>query len=417
MTATPVGDGIDAALARVAASPAARRLRGEALILDAARAHRATNEQRAVLLCGDSIVPEAITWLWPGWLAAGKLHLLAGSPGTGKTTIALALAATITRGGCWPDGTRADRGSVVMWSGEDDAKDVLIPRLLAMDADVSRVHVVAGITGPEGRAPFDPARDVDLLAAALRDVPGVRLLIVDPIVSAVAGDSHKNAEVRRGLQPLVDLAVSHRCALFGITHLSKGTAGRDPVERLTGSLAFGALPRVVMLAARELADDGKPGRRLFMRAKSNIGPDSGGHGYDLCQGEVPGHPGIVTSSVTWGAAVEGTARELLAEAEQVDDDRTAGTDAADFLRELLADGPMLAKDVYRDADGAGFSKTALHRARHKLGIVTRKQGMSAGWVWRLPNAEDSTEDSEGVSLRESHSSESSAQSSGDEVRL
>ena len=83
------------------------------------------------LIRGDDVKVEAVNWLWRGWLAAGKMHLIGGQPGTGKTTIALALVATVTSGGRWPDGTQAERGSVAIWSGEDDVADTLAPRLLA----------------------------------------------------------------------------------------------------------------------------------------------------------------------------------------------------------------------------------------------------------------------------------------------
>jgi putative DNA primase/helicase len=73
-----------------------------------------------VLICGDNLTPQPIAWLWHGWLALGKFHLLAGAPGQGKTTIAIAFAATITIGGRWPDGSRCDPGNVLIWSGEDD---------------------------------------------------------------------------------------------------------------------------------------------------------------------------------------------------------------------------------------------------------------------------------------------------------
>ncbi|MEW8615742.1 MAG: AAA family ATPase, partial [Candidatus Thiodiazotropha sp.] len=95
------------------------------------------------LIQGDTITPEPIQWLWDGWLAAGKMHILAGVPGTGKTTISLGLAATITTSGRWPDGSRAEKGDVLIWSGEDDPQDTLIPRLHACGADLSRVHFVS----------------------------------------------------------------------------------------------------------------------------------------------------------------------------------------------------------------------------------------------------------------------------------
>jgi putative DNA primase/helicase len=92
------------------------------------------------LIHAASIEPEAISWRWDGWIAEGKLHVLAGAPGTGKTTLAMALAATITTGGRWPDGTPAVVGDVVIWSGEDDPKDTLVPRLIACGGDKARVH-------------------------------------------------------------------------------------------------------------------------------------------------------------------------------------------------------------------------------------------------------------------------------------
>jgi putative DNA primase/helicase len=344
------------------------------------------------LLKASDVVPEAITWLWPGWLAAGKMHVFGGAPGTGKTTIAMALAATVTTGGSWPDGTRSLAGNVAIWSGEDDPADTLVPRLALSGADLSRVYFIADIREGGERRSFDPARDMEPLRRKLAEIGGVRLLIVDPVVSAIAGDSHKNAEVRRGLQPLVDLASSTGCAVLGITHFSKGTGGRDPVERLTGSLAFGALARVVLVAAKH-QEEGEDGRtvRLFCRAKSNIGPDGGGFEYDLHQGELKTHPGIFATSVLWGDAVEGAARELLAEADATDEGGTVA-DAKRFLADLLADGPLPVKTIRADADGAGYSWATIRRAQKALGIEPMKEGGRFGttrqqWLWHLP-AED-----------------------------
>ena len=351
------------------------------------------------------VTPEAITWLWKDWLAAGKMHVFGGAPGTGKTTIAMALAATVTTGGRWPDGSQSVAGNVVIWSGEDDPADTLIPRLALSGADLSRVYFIAEILEGNERRSFDPARDMEPLRRKLAEIGGVKLLIVDPVVSAIAGDSHKNAEVRRGLQPLVDLAGAMRCALLGITHFSKGTGGRDPVERLTGSLAFGALARVVLVAAKH-QEEGEDGRtvRLFCRAKSNIGPDDGGFEYDLQQAELKTHPGIFASSVLWGEAVEGAARELLATADATGDDGEGCTlaDAKRFLADLLADGPMRAGEVFKDADQAGYSKRSIQRAANAIKVERHKDGMRGGWTWRLlpkvPNAPEGAVDAEQKSL-------------------
>jgi putative DNA primase/helicase len=216
--------------------------------------------------------------------------MLAGAPGTGKSTIALTLAAAVTAGGRWPNDTKCAPGHVLAWSGEDDPADTLLPRLLAAGGDPKRFHIVAATVDRDGPRQFDPATDIPALLTAAREIPECALVIVDPVVTVVPGDSHKNSEVRRALQPLVGFASELDAAVFGISHFTKGTAGRDPIERVTGSVAFGALPRVVMAAAR--VNEGDAERRIFCRAKSNIGPDTGGWEYQLALGDVPGVPGV-----------------------------------------------------------------------------------------------------------------------------
>lgn len=341
------------------------------------------------MLRGCDLKPEAVRWLWPGWLAAGKLHILGGAPGTGKTTLALAMAATITTEGRWPDGTRAPLGNVVVWSGEDDPTDTLLPRLILSGADVNRVYFVGDILDAEGKRAFDPAKDMRTLADALDRIGDVRLLIVDPIVSAVAGDSHKNAEVRRALAPLVDLAGRMGCALVGITHFSKGTVGRDPTERITGSLAFGALARLVMVAARHQQDDNEEAKRVLLRAKSNIGRDDGGFEYELLQGELGDYPGVFASHAVFGTAIEGAARDILAEADAVDDGvGDAVSSVAQWLEDLLRDegGQLDRRDVMKASQAMGYKERTIHRAREKLGIdITRSGfGKDKRSIWRLP---------------------------------
>lgn len=358
---------------------------------DAANASSDLHACSVELVCASDLKPEPIDWLWDGWLAQGKLHIFGGAPGTGKTTISMGLAATVTIGGRWPDGSKAPAGNVVVWSGEDDPKDTLIPRLVLSGADLSRVFFISEVRKGDERRAFDPARDMEPLRRKLAEIGEVRLLVVDPIVSAISGDSHKNAEVQRGLQPLVDMAGEMDCAVLGITHFSKGTGGRDPVERLTGSIAFGGLARVVLVAAKhqEVGDDGRA-VRLFCRSKSNIGPDDGGFEYDLHQAELGAYPGIFSSCVMWGDAVEGSARALLAEADATGDEGNAG-DIKQFLADLLADGPMPSKAIRADAEGAGYAWRTLQRAKRALGIKAVKEGGTIGgkgqqWVWRLPQS-------------------------------
>ena len=367
---------------RLAADALAREdLRAVREHVEAAAATGADRAPAGVTLTrADTIGPQAVSWLWPGWLARGKLHILAGAPGTGKTTAALAMAATVTIGGRWPDGTWAAPGAVAIWSGEDDPADTLVPRLLAAGADPARVHIVAGVTDARGRRPFDPATDMPALAVAVaKHDPD--LLIVDSVASAIAGDSHKNSETRRGLQPLVDLGAACRCAVLGITHLTKGTQGRDPTERVTGSLAFGAAARLVLVAAKIRKEEG--GGRLLARAKSNLGPDGGGFRYDLEVCDLPGFPGLSATRVLWGEALTGTAHELLgqAEADADPEQRTALDDARGFLLAALADGPVTAKAIQAEARDAGHAWATVRRAQNALGIEARKDGVRGPWKW------------------------------------
>jgi len=335
------------------------------------------------LQCASDIQPEAIRWLWNGWLAKGKLHIFAGTAGTGKTTISIALAATITTGGCFPDGSKCPAGSVLIWSGEDSPADTLIPRLMAAGADLNKVHFIGDtLTADYESRSFDPAIDMQALMNKAAMIDDLALLIIDPIVNAVAGDSHKNGEVRRALQPVVDFGEKLNCAVLGITHFSKGGQGRDPLERVTGSLAFGALARIVLATAK--IDDGENTRRIFCRAKSNIGKDDGGYEYELVQKEV--QPEIFSSYADWGGAIEGSARELLAEPdnrETGENGNSAIDDAKDFLCELLADGELSQKQIQDDAKGASHSWRTVERAKKELNIRSSKSKLDNRWYWRL----------------------------------
>jgi putative DNA primase/helicase len=373
-----------------------------------AEARSVDDGPRVRLIAADTIEAQPIAWLWPGWLAKGKLHILAGAPGTGKTTIALHLAACVSAGTPLPNGWKPPRGRVLIWSGEDDLADGLVPRLQAAGADMSQVHFVGAVNDTGGSRAFDPAHDVPELMTALNGIDDLALIVIDPLVSAVHGDSHKNAEVRRCLAPLVELAQAKRAALIGITHYSKGTQGREPLERVSGSLAFGALARLVYGTVRQLEEDDRPARSLLVRVKSNIGPDGGGFVYTVAR-HVVGE--IETSRIDWGEAVEGAARELLAEAEEQPD---AADDSKSFLRNLLAGGSRSAKEVYAEAEGAGYSRDAMKRAKGKIGVIAKKQGMAGGWHWSLPAAEGSEERTQERPLP-SHPSGHNALPSADEV--
>ena len=336
------------------------------------------------IIKGSSISPVDVEWLWNGWLARGKLQIIAGAKGTLKTSIAIDLAARITAGGKWPDGTMAPLGDVLIWSGEDDFDDTILPRFLAAGGEAGQLHYVKDTFVDGKRRPFDPAHDVDKLMEAVKAIPSLQLVIIDSIVSAVAGDSHKNAEVRRGLAPLIYYSAENRCCILGLTHFTKGTVGKDPVERVTASLAFGAVPRIVLVTAKPISADLKC---RLVRAASNIGPHGGGFEYAPYQELLTGYD-FAAQRVSWGARLEGTALDLLNDVEQPKSNEAPEpprSAAAEFLKALLAVGPVPVINIREEADAAGLAWGTIRRAQDSLRITSEKDGFSGGWSWRLPN--------------------------------
>jgi putative DNA primase/helicase len=334
----------------------------------------------------NEIALKAIAWLWKYWLARGKLHIIAGVPEAGKTTIALSFAAIISSSGMWPDGTRATAGDVLIWTSEDDPEDTLIPRLTRMGADLSRIHFIEQARPPDGKPrPFSPATDLPALEDKTKTIGNVALLILDPVVAAIpmSRNSHNNAEARNGMQPVVDYARATRAAVVGIGHLAKGTAGKDPLERINGSGAFGALPRLVMGAAKNEAGGDEP-ERIMVRVKSNIGPSGGGFGYRIDMAPLLERPDIEATRIVWERAIEGTARELLNAAEGLDEgDKTSKVaEAMVFLKTALAHGERLGREVAAEAKKAGISERTLERAMK--GTVGKRKAALGWYWWSLP---------------------------------
>ena len=176
---------------------------------------------------------------------------------------------------------------------------------MACNADLSRVHFVEKCRNPDGtlRA-FDPSTDMQVLQQQVENMPDLSLMILDPVLSAVGGDSHKAAETRRGLQAVVDMTAARNVAILGITHFRKGGSGTDPAERVIGSQAFVALARMVLIASKvDDPDNPKAMKRIVARAKSNISADDGGFEFHLEQSEVK--PGI------WAQAFHGAAQSQV----------------------------------------------------------------------------------------------------------
>ncbi|MEZ6243371.1 MAG: AAA family ATPase [Phycisphaerales bacterium] len=347
-----------------------------------------------VRLC--DVKPEAVAWLWYGRLALGKLTLIASDPGLGKSLVTLDIAARVSTGSGWPDGCGAGMapGGVVLLSAEDAIADTIRPRLDAAGADARRIIVVEAVhaAGHAGRAlvrPVDLSLDLPAIEVAIKSMEECRLVVIDPVTAYLGGvDSHKNADVRGVLAPLAELATRHRVAVVAVTHLNK-SGGGPAIYRAMGSLAFTAAARTAWTVSKDRND---PSRRFLLPMKNNLSPDAGGLAYRIETAGADGSP-----IVAWESdPVFISADDALGGDRDRAGGRTERDDAVDWLRDFLADGPKPAREVLSEAKAAGFSKRTLDRAKPMAGVLTRKDGISGGWVWSLddssqerqPSAED-----------------------------
>ena len=347
-----------------------------------------------------TVEPENIRWVWRGYLARGKLHLVSGPPGVGKSTLALNWSATLSRGGVWPDHVDGDHpapcGDVIIWSAEDNIADTIIPRLMAANATLDRIHFVEGRLDPNDtkgtrRLPFNPSSqaDLDRLGQALATVEKPIAIIIDPIMGAMktGSDSHKSGDVRAGLDPIARIAEQYDLVAIGITHFAKNTQGRAPIDRVLASVAFTAVPRMVF-GCIEVAD--KPGLCRITRVKTNIAPVGGGFEYSLCQTFVEhGEKRIEAQLVDWSAEpLVGSPSQVMAVEVPTDDRQLQREKTKDWLRDvLLADTPHAVKAIKEEAEAKGHSWRTIERVKANLGVEAYRDppdDKKAPWFWRLP---------------------------------
>ena len=340
---------------------------------------------RAKTICFADIESVPIEWLWPGRIALGKLTMIAGDPGLGKSLITVALAEHVSTGTPWPvDRSPCQVGDVVLLSAEDDPGDTVRPRLDAARANVRRIHTVSMIReADENGKSFERflslKRDVNALDELLQTMPSCRLLVVDPVTAYLDGtDSHKNADVRGLLAPLASLAGRRRVAIVCVTHLNKGGSS-TAMYRATGSLAFVAASRAYFQVTK---DSENPNRRLVLPVKNNLAPDQAGVAYSVTTG-TNGAPTLLWED----DPVEMSADEALAY-DHPEDTQSGARECQDWLRELLVEGSMQASVVQKEARQAGFSDKNLRTARARLGIKPGRRAFAGGWSWSLPSLQD-----------------------------
>ncbi len=331
----------------------------------------------AVLRCFRDIAPKPLRWLWLGRIPLGKLTLLIGDPGLGKSLLTADVASRVTRGTSFPDGAACESGSVIFLSAEDDAADTIRPRLDAAGADVSRVQILEAVrvqltNGSLTEKPFNLETDIAALEKALREGPEVRLIVIDPISAYLGGvDSHSNAEVRGILAPLSGLAARIGVAMLCVTHLRKSAGAA--IYRAISSIAFAAAARAVWAVAPD-PEDGD--RRLLLAVKQNLSASAGGLAFRIeAQNNVP--------RLAWEpGAVALAANEVLGNVD-MQQDQSERREAKEWLQDFLTDGPVAVKKIQQEAKAAGLSWMTVRRAKEALPVVASKSGYQGKWEWRL----------------------------------
>ena len=325
------------------------------------------------------LTPLCIDWIWPSYLAAGKLTLIDGDPSQGKSLLALDLAARLTTGREWPDGQNGSAPQpVILFAGEDGIQDTVQPRLRAAGADLSFIHILGtpSAHGGSGCTPRLPD-DCDLLRGMLRDTRS-RLLIVDPLFAFLGqGRSAGNdALIREVLTPLYRIAEEARAAVLMSRHLTKGL-GKHAIYRGSGSIALIGMARAAFLVANapEEAD-----LHVLACTKNNLASPPPSLGYRIAA-TPDGQPRL-----TWTGRVDVTADDLVSNANYSIGEALA--DAVVFLEQLLQDGSCPSEEAYRQARAAGIAERTLRRAKNQLGVISEKvcDEDKHAWHWRLPTA-------------------------------
>lgn len=251
---------------------------------------------------------EKITWLWDKWIVVGKLSILQGDPGLGKSLITMALIAAVTKGKLLPGASHVPGGGVVLIAPEDGQADTINPRLKAAGADLDKVTVLSTIqeidnaTGKTYERPFSFPEDARILADAIDEVDA-KLVVIDPIMAVLGKgvDAHKDQDVRRALGPSVCDANEKGCAVVIVMHLNKGNSSNS-LYRSGGSIAFPGMARSVLYVT--LDPDDEEGR-VLVNIKTNLGKKAASLRYRIAedQNRAP--------YVEWRGESNRTERELL----------------------------------------------------------------------------------------------------------
>jgi hypothetical protein len=280
--------------------------------------------------------------------------------------LSLAISTAVSLGKGLPGEDNGNPMAVLLASAEDGLGDTIRPRLDTMKADVGRIFAIDGVFTLDDSG-------LGMLETAIAKYKPA-LLVIDPLVAYLGADVdiHRSNEVRAVMAKLANLAARYNVAILAIRHLTKGGMSK-PIYRGLGSIDFTAACRSVLLAG---SDPANPQSRGLVHIKSNLAPTGKAIGFELRGG-----------GFYWTNDCDLTAAKILAAEES--EGKSAIDEAIDFLKDELAEGPVEASQVWRDARNMGLSSATLNRAKTSLGVITKrkgKKGKKGGgkFIWELP---------------------------------
>lgn len=329
----------------------------------------------------DRITPRKLRWLWPGRIPLGKVTIFAGLPGEAKSLATIYIGARVSTARKYPDSENPLPASEVLFvAGEDDADDAILPRLLAANADLSKIHIFAAVRVTGQEADRGLRLDVDIKGIKLffDSHPNIRLIVIDPVSNHLGDVSMVDEQEVRGiLGELKGIAAIHDVAIVGVMHLNK-KEGLSAIHRVGGAGAFIGVARASWLFTR---DPKEPTKRLMMPLKNNYARESSSLVYRLDETPVSiENDDVLTPYIEWVDEIDLDMDEIISAPKKP----TQRADAKEFLEQILAPGPQDASAVYVAAKARGISERTLDRAKKELGVGSRKKGTD-GWEWVLPN--------------------------------
>ncbi|MEQ9455619.1 MAG: AAA family ATPase [Phycisphaeraceae bacterium] len=341
-----------------------------------------------ILIRMSDVKERPVKWLWQDRIPLGKITMLVGRPGNGKSFLTIDMAARVSLGRPWPDGTACPKGSVIMLCGEDGPDDTIRPRLNAIEADAERVVLLEGAfdidDNDDRKERLITLSDITYIEDALKQNRDCKLLVVDPIGTYIGGktDANRDNEVRAQLSPLAELAKWHEVAVVVVAHHRKSlTPNAD--DMTMGSVAFSGIARAVW---HVVTDSEKKDRRLLLPGKMNLGPRPDGLAFKI---------GGIPVCISWEqepvcmTANEAMAAQLKADRAAASNKRGPKSEALDeakeFLVELLKNGPVAIKEVKGVCEKNEISWGTVRRARIALELVT--SSIDKVQYWQLPEPE------------------------------